>query len=426
MKSILGGISAFAVLAGPAFAQNTDITGEIIVWSWNIGASSLQATVPSFNAQYPNVTVTVEDIGNQQVFDRMLAACAAGGVGLPDVVSVENAEAEIFWAQFPDCFTNLRDLGYTDEMASLFPEYKRVELEVGDVAYAMPWDSGPVMMFYRRDMYEAAGVDPATITTWADFAAAGEKVMAANPGVVMTQADINGAAEFFQMIGGENGCQYFDSAATAVTVAAPQCAETLDTIKALYDAGLMTPADWTEKLTAASAGTVATHMYGGWYEGSIRTTVPAEQAGLWGVYRMPAVKADGPRAANLGGSALAISSVSENKEAAFAFVANALTTVDGQVTMLREYGLVPSLLAAQADPFVQEPLEFWGGQQVWVDTLATLSDVVPMRGTQFYFDADPIIVAVQLAYLNGEYATAQEAVDEMARQISLVTGLPVM
>lgn len=49
-----------------------------------------------------------------------------------------------------------------------------------------------------------------------------------------------------------------------------------------------------------------------------------------------------------------------------------------------------------------------------------------MRGMQFDFSADPMIVATQLAYLNGEYATAQEAVDEMARQISLGTGLPVM
>ncbi|NCT11480.1 MAG: extracellular solute-binding protein [Rhodobacterales bacterium] len=422
MKYIVQGASALAIMAAPAFAES----GEITIWSWNIGASSLQATVAGFNAIHPDVTVTVEDIGNQQVFDRMLAACAAGGVGLPDIVSVENAESEIFWAQFPDCFANLRDLGYTEEMASAFPDYKRIELEVGDAAYAMPWDSGPVMMFYRRDMYEAAGVDPASIVTWADFAEAGKAIMAANPGVVMTQADINGSTDFFQMIGGENSCQIFDNAATGVTVGSTACAETLDTVKGLVDQGLLTAADWGEKLTSASAGTVATHMYGGWYEGSIRTTVPEDQIGLWGVYRMPSVKADGPRAANLGGSALAISNTSQNKEAAFAYLAYTLGTVEGQVTMLREYGLVPSLLAALDDPYVQEPLSFWGGQQVWVDTLATMPDVVPLRGTQFYFDASPIITNVQLAYINGQYATAQDAVDEMAKQISLVTGLPVM
>ena len=66
-------------------------------------------------------------------------------------------------------------------------------------------DSGPVAVFYRRDFYEKAGVDPATIKTWDDFIAAGKKVMEANPGVVMTQADFNGDSEWFRMISNEQG-----------------------------------------------------------------------------------------------------------------------------------------------------------------------------------------------------------------------------
>ena len=54
------------------------------------------ARVAGFNEQYPNVTVTVENLGNQQVYDRGLAGCAAGGADLPDVDAVENNEAEVF------------------------------------------------------------------------------------------------------------------------------------------------------------------------------------------------------------------------------------------------------------------------------------------------------------------------------------------
>lgn len=100
---------------------------------------------------------------------------AAGGDGLPDIVSIENFEAEIFWSRFPDCFANLKELGYTADIQAKFPDFKRTELEVGDVAYAMPWDSGPVAVFYRRDLYEKAGVDPSTISTWDDFIAAGKR-----------------------------------------------------------------------------------------------------------------------------------------------------------------------------------------------------------------------------------------------------------
>jgi lactose/L-arabinose transport system substrate-binding protein len=411
---------AAVLISGSAFAQS----GEITVWSWNIAASSLKSTIEGFNKQFPDVKVTVEDLGNQQTFDKMLAGCAAGGVGLPDIISVENHESEIFWNQFPDCFVDLKTLGYTDEIAAKFPDFKRTELEMNGKAYAMPWDSGPVTMFYRRDFYEKAGIDPATIKTWDDFIAAGKKLQEANPGVTMTQADINGDTEFFRMIANEQGCGYFASDGQSITVNQPACVTALETVKKLKDAGLLIAGTWDEKIQANKAGTVATQMYGGWYEGTIRSTAP-DLAGKWGVYQMPSASADGPRAANLGGSALAISGSSKNKEAAWAYVNYTLGTNDGQVTMLKDFGLVPSLLSALDDPYVKQEQPYWDGQAVWVDILSTLPKVKPSRGTPFFQDADKILVAAQLKYLNGEYPDAKAALDDVANQVAGVSGLPV-
>ena len=67
---------ALVLMSGPAFAQS----GEITIWSWNIAASSLKATVAGFNKQFPDVKVTVEDLGNQQTFDKTLAGSAGYSV----------------------------------------------------------------------------------------------------------------------------------------------------------------------------------------------------------------------------------------------------------------------------------------------------------------------------------------------------------
>lgn len=414
--------AALGMGSGPAIAQS----GEITIWSWNIAASSLKAVADSegFKAAYPDITVVVEDLGNQQVFDKSLAGCAAGGEGLPDIVSIENFEAEIYWNQFPDCFANLKNLGYTDEIAAGFPDFKRTELEVGDAAYAMPWDSGPVAMFYRRDFYQKAGVDPASIKTWDDFIEAGKKIAEANPGVVMTQGDLAGDSEWFRMLANEQGCGYFSQDGQSITISQPGCVAALEAVKKMVDAGIMTSADWGGKIAANNAGTVATQMYGGWYEGTIRSESP-DLSGKWGVYRMPSVTADGPRAANLGGSSLAITNASDNKEAAWAFVNYALGTTDGQITMLKEYGLVPSLTASLEDPYVQAPAEYWGGQPVWTTILETLPQIQPQRGTPFQGDAEGIYRATQAKFLNGEYADAKAALDDAANQIASATGLPI-
>ena len=103
----------------------------------------------------------------------------------------------------------------------------------------------------------------------------------------------------------------------------------------------------------------------------------------------------------------------------------ALGTNEGQITMLREFGLVPSLLSALDDPFVAEPLPFWGDQPVWQVVLDRLEKIKPIRGTPFFADADEIVQVAQTAYLNGSFDSAQAALDDAANQIALVTGLPV-
>ncbi|MBB4237329.1 extracellular solute-binding protein [Rhizobium esperanzae] len=418
---LLAATAAVALLAsGSAFAESANLT----IWSWNVAASALKSTLPGFNKQFPDIKVTVEDLGNSQVFDKTLAACAAGGDGLPDIVSIENFEAEIFWSRFPDCFANLKELGYTADIQAKFPDFKRTELEVGDVAYAMPWDSGPVAVFYRRDLYEKAGVDPSTISTWDDFIAAGKKISAANPGTVMAQADFNGDSEWFRMIANEQGCGYFSTDGQNITINQPACVASLQKVKEMKDAGTLTAANWDEKIQANTAGKAASQLYGGWYEGTVRSTSP-DLKGKWGVYKMPSLTADGPHAANLGGSSLAISATSANKEAAWKFVNYALGTNEGQVTMLKEFGLVPSLLSAEKDPFVNEPQPYWGGQKVWADILATLPKIVPSRGTAFQSDAEAIFKATQTKFFAGGYPDAKAALDDAAKQIASATGLPV-
>ena len=411
-----------ALAGGSSLAA--EVKGDVTAWSWNIGAASLKAVVPGFNEQFPNVAVTMEDLGSDQVFEKVQASCAAGGVGLPDVVSLQGAQAKSIFAQYPDCFTDLRTLGYTDEIAAGFPEFKRAELEANGVPYAMPWDTGPVVVFYRRDLYKKAGVDPAGIKTWEDFIAAGKKIAEANPGVVMTQGNLNGDSEWFNMIANEQGCGYFSADGQSISINQPGCVAAFQTLKAMTDAGILTAANWDEKLQAIKASTVASQVYGGWYEGSIRSSAP-ELSGKWGVYEMPSLTADGRHAANLGGSALAIPAASDNKEAAWAYVNYALGTNAGQVTMLKEFGLVPSLISALDDPYVTEGLEYWGGQAVWADILGTLPRIVPNASTMFQNDAEAVYRATQTRFLNGEFPDAKAALDDAASQIANATGLPI-
>ena len=417
MRRILVATLALAIF-GLAAAQT------LTVWVWDINKPALESTIESFQAMHPGVEVIVEDLGNQNVYDRGLAGCAAGGLDMPDVYLVENNEAEVFWATFPDCFADLRDFG-ADELRPLFPEFKWAELTAGEAIHAIPYDSGPTAIFYRRDLYQQAGIDVDAIETWDDFIAAGQAMNAATDGAVKMGTVAKGADdEWFRMLANQAGCFYFDQAATEVTVAQPGCVSALDTLKKLYDADVLAVGGWVEQIQLIQNSAAASAFFGSWYGGVIQAEAP-DQAGQWGVYLTPALEPGGVRASNLGGSALAVPASSVNAELAYDFVVNALADVDNQLTILFEYGLTPSLLPLLDSPALDEGVAYFGGQAVWADILGTLGEVPAVAGTQFFQEAREVMIGIVNTYLDGGFPTAQDALDRAAQQISQATGLPI-
>jgi lactose/L-arabinose transport system substrate-binding protein len=396
----------------------------LTVWVWDINEPALQSTVESFQEIHPDVDVVIEDLGNQNVYDRGLAGCAAGGLDMPDVYLVENNEAPVFWAQFPDCFVDLRTLG-ADDLRPLFPDFKWAELTVGEAIYAIPYDSGPTAIFYRRDLYEQAGVDPAGIETWDDFAEAGTAVNEAFDGNVKMGTIAKGADdEWFRMLANQAGCFYFDQAGSEITVNQPGCVQAMETMKMLWDASVLHPGGWVEQIQFIQNDAAASAFFGSWYGGVIQAEAP-DQAGQWGVYLTPALEEGGVRASNLGGSALAIPASSDHPEIAYDFVVNALADEENQLEILFEYGLTPSLLSLQDDPALERPVPYFGEQPIWDLILGTLGDVPPVSGTQFFQEARNVMIVVVNDYLDGRYDSAQEALDQAAQQIASSTGLPI-
>ena len=399
-----------------------NLEGEITVMAWDVAAEALANLKPGFEEQYPNVTVKVENLGNQQVYDRGLAGCAAGGQDMPDIYAVENNEAEVFWNRFPTCFTDLSEMG-ASELRSDYPDFKWTELTLGDQIFAIPWDSGPVVTFYRRDLYEQAGINPDEIETWDDFIAAGQSLDEAT-GAKMLWFDFTDDGVWRQLAN-QNGCFYFDDAGETVTANQPGCVDAMETMKKLYDANVVSIIGWDGAIQAIKNDSLAGAVFGAWYVGTIQSNAP-EQEGNWGVYPMPASEEGGVRAANLGGSALSIPASTENPEAAMAFVEYALATTNGQVNMLEDYGLVPSYLPALDAPYVSEEVPYWGNQPIWEDILATLGEIPQARGTQYFEEARRIVTNTLSQYLSEDaYPDAQAAMDAATQQISGAVGLPI-
>lgn len=395
-------------------------TVELTAWAWNVNVGALNEAMAMYQQENPHVSLKVEDIGRLDVYDKLSTGLAAGGTGLPDIVLVEDDRIHGYLDAFPNGFANLSELGF-DQYADLFPDFKKDLTSLNGVFYAMPFDSGPTGMFYRRDIFEQAGVDPDAIETWDDFYNAALEIKN-KTGVYAFPADKFKDDANFRMMMNQLGVYYFDKDGN-IDFNNPKVIQAMNNMKRFGDADLVKDVNgWDGTVSATIDGSVATIPFGAWYYGTIIDQAK-ETEGKWGVFLLPAFEKGGNRAANLGGSSWMIPASSKNKEEAYKFMAYFSTTPEVQVMAMEKYGLFPSLFTAYENPLFTSEVPFFGGQKIWQLFSEEMADIPTPHYTKDYAIAFDEAVKAQADVFNGK--DPAQALAEAADRLAGRTGRAV-
>lgn len=346
--------------ATTAPAANTDVT-TISIMYWD---PFMKTVVDAFNKKNPNIKAEFQQVPFDDAHRKLLTSLAAGA-GAPDVSGIAIDFIGPFASKGGTVDLTKEPFNAKDYQANLV-EYPWIQATSADGRLvAMPWDIGPSGIFYRKDLFEAAGLesDPeklqAQIKTWDDWLALGEKLKKATPDVaLMTDAFVDVAVTMVEQQGHgwivDDKVQFEEKSIRPLQMA----------IKA-KELGLDLGLDWwsPEYFTAIKDNKVASIAISSWMQGVLLNNAP-DTAGKWGVIRAP----EGDY--NRGGSFLAIPEQSKNKEAAFEFIKFAALSAEGQNAIFGPSGRFPALKTAWEDPLYNEPVEFFGGQkvfQLWKD-----------------------------------------------------------
>ena len=176
LKVAGAGIAAAAIPAVPAVAEETV---NLVLWAW---LPDFQAQVDLFEKAHPNIKVKLINSGQGPAEYTNLRAGLKAGSGLPDVCHVEFQVVRSFKQ-----VKALADIGqWANSHKSEFAEWSWNQVSDGDKVYAMPWDSGPIGMLYRNDVFEKHGIS--LPKTWDEFAEQAIKLHEAAPDTYLTNA----------------------------------------------------------------------------------------------------------------------------------------------------------------------------------------------------------------------------------------------
>jgi ABC-type glycerol-3-phosphate transport system substrate-binding protein len=397
------------------------ISGTLTIWGWEAPMQALQLLDAEFRAEYPNITLQYELKAPADLYQQVQLAAAAGA-GAPDIALIEDSH-----------LSQLLPLGIlADLTANASPYRNQINAyrwnyaELDGRIFAMPWDSGPTALFYRRDVFEQAGIDPESIQTWEDYYTVAGEIKAKTGVAMLPEAQARNNGRFFEMLLWQQGLGYINADGAVILDTDPRIQSTLEYMGRLWNDDLALDAEpWTDPWYASMAdGTVATVPGAVWMGTFLKSWIAPDASGNWGVIPMPAWEAGGAQAANDGGSALVIFEESQQKDAAWAYLQFHLGRTESQLAIYKETDLFPSLESLYSDPFFQEPDPYFGGDQVRA-LFAEVVQNVPAAGvySSDYQEMNALLTPEIQKFATGQQ-TAQEALSNAARAIRERTGRP--
>lgn len=306
---------------------------------------------------HPDIELKIVSLQYADHHTAMTTTLATGS-GVPDVMAVDFRFIGKFAAS-----GGLEDLAAAPynglALRDRFVRYSFPQaMNAKGALMAIPTDIGPGTLLYRKDIADRAGVAEAELTrSWESFIEAGKKIRAKTGAYLLANAaDIRDIVMRSGLADGDG--IYFD-AKGKVLVESPRFVRAFELGRAARVAGLDAGAPaWTnEWTTGLRQGRVATQMMGSWLTGHLKNWIAPASTGLWRSTVLP-----GGINASYGGSFYAIPKQAANKAAAWEFIRLMTTDTATQVNSLRVLDSFPALLAAQTDPFFDEPIEYLGGQ----------------------------------------------------------------
>ncbi|GAA2986510.1 extracellular solute-binding protein [Streptomyces lactacystinicus] len=406
-----GGTSAKQLTGSPG----ATLAGKVTIWSWDVAAKAMQRLGKVFEQAHPGTTVEVVDIGYDNAYDKITVGLGAGS-GLPDILTVEGHKLPTYIGNFPNALVDLTSRAA--DLKSQYPQasWRTVTDDKGRVL-ALPWDSGPCALFYRRDLFQQAGIDPAGLATWDDYVTAGTALKAAT-GRKLLILDAK-QDSLFAMLLQQQGQRWFTDGKVAVATPAAERALTL--LKQLVDRDLVDFENgWDGFVSGTHDGKAATTPTAAWWDGTL-TTEMADLSGKFGVVPLPAFTPGGTRTSNSGGSTLCVTAQSRNPETAWAFLSFLLADKANQASMMQHEGLFPAYLPALDDPYFQQPSPYYGGQPAMQLFAGLTRDIPTVELTADDSKAGDIVTsAVNQVLHNG--ADPGTVLRSAARQIATATG----
>ncbi|MFF5969412.1 ABC transporter substrate-binding protein [Streptomyces collinus] len=343
---------------------------SLTYWTWTPGMDKVVDLWNKGPGKKDRITVTVKkQASGDTLVTKILTAHKAGKA--PDLVQAE-------YQALPTLVSNdaLADISENVGGAEgKFADGVWQQTTLGtDAVYAVPQDIGPMMFYYREDLFKEYGLT--VPTTWDEFAETARKLKKAAPEKDLTTFSANDSGLFAglaQQAGAKwwttSGDRWKVSINDAATQKVAKFWGGLVKEGAIDNQPMYTPA-WNKAL---NTGKQIAWVSAVWAPGTLTTAAP-DTKGKWAMAPLPQWSASENSTGSWGGSSTAVTTDSEHRAAAAKFAAWLNTDSEALNALAKESGIYPAATNAQTSGAFLKPPAYFADQADFYTKAADIAE----------------------------------------------------
>ena len=328
--------------------------------SWVPG---MDKVVELWNKKNPDIQVKAQTgpSGNSGTYQNFFNEIKAGNA--PDLGQIEYDALPNFRVQ--DGLENIAACQPVADVKTAFVDWTWAQVTFGEqnAVYAVPQDTGPIAMYYRKDLFQAAGIP--VPTTWEEYAKAATLIKAKGSYITnFPKTDVN----WFAGMVWQNGGQWFknDGSKWTVDLANDKSTQVAEYWQKLIDnkevSKLASFSDeWNKSFDTGQQWTWISAVWGA---STLKTGAPST-AGKWAVAPMPQWTSGGKQAGDWGGSSTAVLKGSKHPYEAAKFAVWLNTDPEALALENELGGLYPAAKAGADLGAFTSGQDFYGGQKIY-------------------------------------------------------------
>ncbi|MEN3356405.1 MAG: multiple sugar transport system substrate-binding protein [Mycobacteriales bacterium] len=353
--------------SGAAAPKAAPETGPVTLsfWAW---ATNIDKVVAIWNKQHPDIHVTLSTQSQgDTLVTKLLTADKAGNP--PDLAQAE-------YQALPTLITGgvAADISsYTGPIKSQFSDSAWQLVSFGDKAYAVPEDYGPMMLYYRADLFTRFGLT--VPKTWDEFATTARTLHSKDPKRYLTTFSA-GDPGWFAGLAEQAGANWWsiDGQKWKVDIAGEPSRKVATFWGDLVNGGaiggqpMYTP-QWNK---AMNDGTLLAWPSAVWGPAVLAGIAP-DTKGKWAMAPLPQWTAGEQKTGLWGGSSTAVMAKSKHQDAAAKFAIWLNTDPAAVDALVTEGSLYPAATAGQSTPALSKAPDFMPNQADFYQTAKQIS-----------------------------------------------------